>query len=47
MSDYIANNILNILNDNKIDMVNAKILILGITFKEDCPIQGILGGKPY
>ena len=37
MSDYIANKILNILNDNKIDMVNAKILILGITFKEDCP----------
>ena len=37
MSDYFANNILNILNDNKIDIVNAKILILGITFKEDCP----------
>ena len=37
MSDYIANKVLNILNDNKIDMVNAKILILGITFKEDCP----------
>ena len=37
MSDYIANKILNILNDNKIDMVNAKILILGVTFKEDCP----------
>ena len=37
MSDYFANNILNILNDNKIDMVSAKILILGITFKEDCP----------
>ena len=37
MSDYFANNILNILNDNKIDMVSAKILILGITFKENCP----------
>ena len=37
MSDYFANKVLNILNDNKIDMVNAKILILGITFKEDCP----------
>ena len=37
MSDYFANTILNILNDNKIDMVSAKILILGITFKEDCP----------
>ena len=37
MSDYFANNILNILNYNKIDMVSAKILILGITFKEDCP----------
>ena len=37
MSDYFANNILNILNDNKIDIVSAKILILGITFKEDCP----------
>ena len=37
MSDYFANNILNILNDNKIDIVSAKILILGITFKENCP----------
>ena len=37
MSDYFANNILNILNDNKIDIASAKILILGITFKEDCP----------
>ena len=37
MSDYFANNIFNILNDNKIDIVSAKILILGITFKEDCP----------
>ena len=37
MSDYFANIILNILNDNKIDIVSAKILILGITFKEDCP----------
>ena len=26
-----------ILNRNKIDMAEAKILVLGITFKEDCP----------
>ncbi len=37
MSSYFAMKILNILNKNKIGTTNSKILILGITFKEDCP----------
>ena len=37
MSSFYASKILKILNRNKIDMAEAKILMLGITFKEDCP----------
>ena len=37
MSSYFANKILNVLNSNKIEITKSKILILGITFKENCP----------
>ena len=37
MSSFYARKVLAILNRNQIDMADAKILILGITFKEDCP----------
>ncbi len=37
MSSFYARKVLAILNGNQIDMADAKILILGITFKEDCP----------
>ncbi len=37
MSGFYARKIFKILNRNKIDMSKVKILMLGITFKEDCP----------
>ena len=37
MSSFYARKVLAILNMSQIDMADAKILILGITFKEDCP----------
>ena len=37
MSKYIASQMLKCLNQKKISLDNTKILILGITFKENCP----------
>ncbi len=37
MSSYFAMKIFNILNEKKIEINNSRILILGITFKENCP----------
>jgi UDP-N-acetyl-D-glucosamine/UDP-N-acetyl-D-galactosamine dehydrogenase len=34
---YVANNIVRLMNDKKIHIRGAKILILGLTFKENCP----------
>jgi len=37
MSKYIANQINNIMKSKDIDINNSNILVMGITFKEDCP----------
>ena len=37
MGDYVANQIIKFALLRKINLVSAKILILGITFKENCP----------
>tara|TARA_X000001036_G_C20622746_1_gene783786 strand:+ start:235 stop:1503 length:1269 start_codon:yes stop_codon:yes gene_type:complete len=37
MSNYFAMKIFNALNEKQIEINNSKILILGITFKENCP----------
>ena len=37
MSSYFSMKIFNILNEKKVEINNSKILILGITFKENCP----------
>jgi len=37
MSNYFSMKIFNVLNEKKIEINKSKILILGITFKENCP----------
>ena len=37
MGDYVANQVIKLMNKKGIMVKNAKILILGITFKENCP----------
>ncbi len=37
MGVYVAENIIKLLTQNKIHVVGAKVLILGLTFKENCP----------
>jgi UDP-N-acetyl-D-galactosamine dehydrogenase len=37
MGQYIAENVLKLLTQRKIHVVDANILVLGLTFKEDCP----------
>jgi UDP-N-acetyl-D-galactosamine dehydrogenase len=37
MSSYFSMKIFNILNEKKVEINKSKILILGITFKENCP----------
>ena len=37
MSKYISNQINNIMKSKDIDINNSNILVMGITFKEDCP----------
>ena len=37
MSSYVANNILKILKKKKIQSKRFKILVMGLTFKENCP----------
>ena len=37
MSNYFSMKIFNVLNEKKIEINKSKILVLGITFKENCP----------
>jgi UDP-N-acetyl-D-galactosamine dehydrogenase len=37
MGDYVANQVIKLMNKKGILVKNANILILGITFKENCP----------
>lgn len=37
MSIYVAKNLINNLNKHSVDLNKAKVLILGFTFKENCP----------
>ena len=37
MGDYVANQTIKLMNKKGVMVKNAKILILGVTFKEDCP----------
>ena len=37
MSEYISNQISNLMKSKNIDINNSNILIMGVTFKEDCP----------
>jgi UDP-N-acetyl-D-galactosamine dehydrogenase len=37
MSIYVAKNLIKNLNNRNIDIKKAKVLILGFTFKENCP----------
>jgi UDP-N-acetyl-D-galactosamine dehydrogenase len=37
MGLYIANSVIKLMAKNELPIHNAKILVLGITFKEDCP----------
>lgn len=37
MGEYVANQVIKLMIRRNLQILNAKILILGITFKEDCP----------
>ena len=37
MGDYVANQVIKLMNKKGVLVKNAKILILGVTFKENCP----------
>lgn len=37
MGDYVANQVIKLMNKRGVMVKNAKVLILGITFKENCP----------
>jgi len=37
MSGHIAEKVLRLMTEKKIQMVDANILVLGLTFKENCP----------
>jgi UDP-N-acetyl-D-galactosamine dehydrogenase len=37
MSSHIAEKLLRLMTEKKIQMVDANILVLGLTFKENCP----------
>lgn len=37
MGDYVANQVIKLMNKKGVMVKDAKILILGITFKENCP----------
>lgn len=37
MGDYVANQVIKLMNKNGVLVKDAKILLLGITFKENCP----------
>jgi len=37
MGTYVADQLIKLMTKNKIQVVNSRILILGVTFKENCP----------
>jgi UDP-N-acetyl-D-galactosamine dehydrogenase len=37
MGKYVANEIINLMTKKRIQVVNSNILVMGLTFKEDCP----------
>ena len=37
MSKYVANEIINLMTKKRIQVVDSNILVMGLTFKEDCP----------
>ena len=37
MSQYVAHNLVRLMSSNNIDITNAKVGIMGVTFKENCP----------
>lgn len=37
MGEYVADNVIKLLTKRRIHVVGAKILVLGLTFKENCP----------
>ncbi len=37
MSFHVANKVINLINKKKNDIKEAKVLVLGVTFKENCP----------
>ena len=37
MASYVANQVKNLMIDKKIDISDANILVMGLTFKENCP----------
>ena len=37
MGKYVASNLLKSMSKNEISLIEAKILIMGFTFKENCP----------
>jgi UDP-N-acetyl-D-galactosamine dehydrogenase len=37
MPSYVANKVLDLMFEEKIDQKNARVLILGFSFKENCP----------
>ena len=37
MAKYIANNVINLMNSKNIQINNSNVLIMGLTFKENCP----------
>jgi UDP-N-acetyl-D-galactosamine dehydrogenase len=43
MGVHIANRVIKLMTQNDLPIKNAKVLVLGITFKENCPILEIVG----
>ena len=37
MGKYVANEIINLMTKKRIQVVDSNILVMGLTFKEDCP----------
>ena len=37
MGNYIANRVIEIMSSKGMDIINSKLLVFGLTFKENCP----------
>ena len=37
MGNYVAEEVIHLMKKNSIEIINSNVLILGITFKENCP----------